>query len=438
VRLIHLTAGTGSFYCGTCLRDNALVVELRRQGHDALLMPLYLPLALDEPPATEDPPLFFGGVNVYLQQKSALFRGSPRWLDRLFDSPALLRAAAKRAGMTQARELGELTLSMLRGEEGRQRKELARLVEWMAAIGRPDVVLLSNVLLIGLARRIKEETGARILCFLNGEDGFLDGLPEAESRASWDEIAARAADLDAFLPVSRYFGDLMRERCRLPAEKVHVVYPGIRLDGYAPSPTPPDPPALGYLARMCPPKGLETLVEAYILLRAEGRNPRLKLRVAGAMTAADEPFFNRLRDRLAKAGLAADAEFLPNLDHDGKISFLRSLSVFSTPATYGEAFGLYVIEALAAGVPVVQPHHAAFPELLEATAGVLCEPDDPRSLAAAVEELLAAPERARALGEQGRQAVLRDFSVERMARDVLRVCEQVSGRREGNVAMTAG
>src|SRR5947207_14391552 len=116
MRIVQLTAGTGSFYCGTCLRDNALVTELRRQGHEALLVPLYLPLALDEPPATPETPLFYGGVNVYLQQQSSLFRKTPRWMDRLLDSPGILQAAARRAGMTRAADLGELTLSVLRGE----------------------------------------------------------------------------------------------------------------------------------------------------------------------------------------------------------------------------------------------------------------------------------------------------------------------------------
>ena len=156
MRIIQITPGTGSFYCGTCLRDNALVAELRRQGHDALMVPLYLPLMVDEAPTTDDTPLFYGGVNVYLQQKSALFRKSPRWLDRLFDAPKLLRLAASRAGSTEARELGDLTVSMLRGEEGRQIKELDRLADWLTE-EQPEVVCLSNALLIGLARRSIED-----------------------------------------------------------------------------------------------------------------------------------------------------------------------------------------------------------------------------------------------------------------------------------------
>lgn len=426
MRIVQLTAGTGSFYCGTCLRDNALVTELRRQGHDAILVPMYLPLALDQPPASEGQPVFYGGINVYLQQKLAMFRHTPRWLDRLLDAPSLLGAAAKKAGMTSGRELGEITLSMLLGEDGHQAKELERLVAWLASDIRPEVVCLSNALLIGLARRIKTETGARVVCLLQGEDSFLDSLPEPERTRSWDAVAERGTDVDAFLAVSRYYADLMHDRVRLPAERLHVVHAGVSLEGYELAPVAPDPPVLGYLARMCEVKGLSTLIEAFIILRANGRIPNLKLRVAGSMTPADEKYVAGLQRRLAEKGLSGEVEFLPNIDRPTKIAFLQSLSALSVPATYGEAFGLYVAEALAAGVPVVQPRHAAFPELMAATGGgLLCEPDDPLSLARAIEELLLDPARARELGRRGREVVLRQFNVERMAEEVLRVFEQI-------------
>src|SRR5712692_2305180 len=289
MRVIQITPGTGSFYCGTCLRDNALVAELRRQGHDALMVPLYLPLVVDEPPTTDETPLFYGGVNVYLQQKSALFRKSPRWLDRLLDAPSVLRLAASRAGSTEAHELGDLTVSTLRGEEGRQIKELDRLADWLTA-EQPEVVCLSNALLIGLARRIKQRTGAAVVCTLQGEDAFLDSLPDGHRDAAWQALTERATDVDAFIAVSHYYGDVMRRRAGLAADRVHVVHNGILLEGYGPAPAPPQPPVLGYLARLCPQKGLATLVEAYLLLRQRGHLPGLRLRVAGSMTAADRPF----------------------------------------------------------------------------------------------------------------------------------------------------
>jgi glycosyltransferase involved in cell wall biosynthesis len=430
MRVIQITPGTGSFYCGTCLRDNALVAELRRQGHDALMVPLYLPLRVDEAPTTGDTPLFYGGVNVYLQQKSALFRKSPRWLDRFLDAPSVLQLAASRAGSTEARELGDLTVSTLRGEEGRQIKELDRLAGWLTA-EQPEVVCLSNALLVGLARRIRQRTGAAVVCTLQGEDAFLDSLPDGDREAAWSALIERAADVDAFIAVSHYYGDVMRRRARLAAGRVHVVPNGILLDGYGPAPAPPKPPVLGYLARLCPQKGLATLVDAYLLLRQRDRLPGLRLWVAGSMTASDRPFVEHVRARLAAAGVGDDVQFLPNLSRDDKIAFLQSLSALSVPATYGESFGLYVIEALAAGVPVVQPRHAAFPELIEATGGGLfCEPDDPESLAAAVEELLRDPAAARAMGARGREAVRERFNVSRMAEGTMRVFEQAVRSRD--------
>jgi len=161
----------------------------------------------------------------------------------------------------------------------------------------------------------------------------------------------------------------------------------------------------------------------------------LKLRVAGSCTTADKLFVDRLHHRLIAEGLGEDVAFLPNISRAEKIAFLQSLSALSVPATYGESFGLYVVEALAAGVPVVQPRHAVFPELLNATGGgVLCEPDDPRSLASAIEELLSDPERSRMLGERGRQAIKEKFRVEQMAEKVIQVFEvakQNSDKRRG-------
>jgi len=430
MRIVQLTAGTGSYHCGTCIRDNALVTELRRQGHDALLVPMYLPLTLDQPAATAETPLFYGGINVYLQQKLPFFRNSPRWLDRLFDAPRLLRAAGSRAGMTSPRELGELTLSMLRGEEGAQTKELERLVDWLVTDIKPDVVCLSNVLLIGLARRIREATGAAVACMLQGEDTFLDSLPEPERTRSWQEVSKRSADVDALLAVSQYYGDLMRERAHLPADKLHVVHAAVSLNGYEPAAVPPDPPVLGYLARMCHTKGLSTLVDAFIQIRANGRIPNLRLHVAGSQTAGDERYVAGLQKRLAEKGLAEAVQFFPNVERDEKIRILQGFSVMSVPATYGESFGLYVIEAMAAGVPVVQPRHAAFPELIEATGGgVLCEPDNVRALAAAIEALLLDPARARALGHAGRRVALERFGIEQIAADTMSVFERISARR---------
>ena len=423
MRVIHLTAGTGSFFCGTCLRDHALVKALRRLGHDALIVPLYLPLVLNDSGSNEGSPLFFGGINVYLQQKSAFFRHTPQWFDKLLDSPALLRQAGRKAGMTDPRELGEMTLSMLQGEHGHQAKELDKLVEWLVE-EKPDVVCLSNSLLIGAARRVRENLRVPIICSLQGEDAFLDALPEPYRERCWQLVQERATDVDRFIAPSRYYHGLMQKRLRLASEKITVIYNGIDLDGFAPAVTPPKFPTVGFLARMCRDKGLDTLIEAFIELAP--RVPQARLKIGGTQTDADRSFVNDLRERLGQAGIAHAVKFLPNLGHAEKQQFLRGLSVLSVPTRAGEAFGLFVIESLASGVPVAQPKNGAFPELIELTGGGVLYPNgDASSLADALEKLLLDPAHSAELGRSGRKIVNARFTSEAMARHFEELLKQL-------------
>jgi glycosyltransferase involved in cell wall biosynthesis len=429
MRILFLTPGTGSFYCGTCLRDNALASALRKQGHDALMIPLYLPPTLDEENVSPEAPLFYGGVNSYLQQKSGLFRKTPRWIDKLLDTPAVLKIAAGRAGSTQPEDLGDMTLSMLRGEDGNQAKELDRLVEWLRTDGKADVICLSNVLLMGLVRRLKRETGAFVAVTLQGEDSFLDSLPEPERTQSWQTLAERAQEADAFIAPSRYYADVMTERCQLPKDRVHVVPNGILLDGYPTEPrkSMPDPPVIGFLSRMCPPKGLHTLVDAFLTVKKS--IPNAKLCVIGTQTDADVPYVEGLRAKIAADGYGDDVSFHPNVSREEKIRLLQTLSVLSVPAMYGESFGLYVIESMAAGVPVVQPDEAAFPEILgNLGVGAVYNPEMPDALAKSLVLNLTTPEIMLHSSEIGRRAVREKYSVERMADGVMRVFTGNSAR----------
>ena len=415
-------------YCGNCFRDNALVATLRQMGHSTLMVPLYLPLTLDEEDQSAGTPVFFGGVSVFLEQKFALFRRAPRWLHRWLASRALLRWAAGRAAKTRATDLGDLMLSTLRGEQGKQACELDELVTWLKQQPHPDVICLSNILLIGLVRTLKQALRSAVVCMLQGEDTFLDALPDSHRARCWQVLRERAPQVDLFIAPSRYFGDLMRGRLGLDAGRVRVVSNGITLTEYGGENRSRDfssSPVLGYLARMCREKGLDVLVAAYVILRQRDRVKNLKLRVGGGCGPSDEPFVNSLREQLRAVGLLGDVEFCPNLDRAGKIAFLRSLTVFSVPASYGEAFGLYAIEALAAGVPIVQPRTAAFPELVQATGGgVLYEPGNAENLADAIEQVLLQPGEAHALGKAGRRAVFEKFTAERMAQNMVASFEE--------------
>ena len=79
MRITFLTPGTGNFHCGCCLRDHALVKQVRKLGHDADMVPLYLPFVLDESlERDEKRPILFGGINVFLQQKMPWLGSLPR------------------------------------------------------------------------------------------------------------------------------------------------------------------------------------------------------------------------------------------------------------------------------------------------------------------------------------------------------------------------
>ncbi|MHC4426660.1 MAG: glycosyltransferase family 4 protein [Planctomycetota bacterium] len=429
MRIVQITPSAGdSFYCENCLRDTTLAKTMLKLGHDVLMVPLYLPLQIEQSSSDAVTPVFFGGVNVYLQQKSALFRKTPRWLDRLFDSPKLLRWVGRKAGMTSARDLGEMTISMLHGEEGRQIKELDRLVEWLdTQDNKPDVVCLSNVLLSGLARRIKQRLGVPVVCLLQDEDGFLDGLSSPYSEQAWQILAERGSDVSAFIAVSKYYADVMRQRLGLHHDRVHVAYTGISLDGYEPCQAGPEIPAIGYLSRMCSDRGLGTLVDAFVKLKQNEKLSKAKLRIAGGKRADDEAFLNQIRQQLGSCGLIEDVEFLPDFDRNARLAFLRTLSVLSVPEKQPVAYGLYVLEALAAGVPVVEPASGVFPELLEMTGGgVLCEPNNAEALAAAAEPLLLKPDYARKLGKQGRDAVFEKFNIDQTAVEMVRIYGEIA------------
>jgi len=436
MNIVQLTPGAGGMYCGNCFHDNALVAALRGLGHDAIMLPLYLPINVDDDDQSAGHPIFFGGVNVYLEQKSALYRNAPNWMRRLLSSRRVLAWAAGRAVKTRADEAGELLISMLRGETGNQNREITELIQWLREQQKPEVICLSNALLIGMVRRLKAELGVPVVCLLQGEEPYLDSLPEAQRGPAWRLLTERAVDVDAWIAPSRWNADCLTKRLNLPPERVEVVHNGISLEGFEVRNQKSEiknskAPVLGFFARMCKEKGLDTLVEAFIHLKNRGSVPRLKLHIGGGCGPGDEPFVKTLRVRLAEAGFIGEVSFSPNLSRVEKLAFLQSLTVFSVPAMYGEAFGLYLIEAMAAGVPVVQPRHGGFPEVIAATGGgLLCEPDDAKSLADVLEQLLKNPEQARALGEAGRQSVVEKFTAEAMAQRTLRVFETAISNRK--------
>ena len=403
-------------FWGCCLRDNALGAALLARGHDVILTPVYTPTRTDERNVSQGH-VFFGGISVYLEQHSALFRHSPRLVDRLWDAPWVIRMATKRQIKVDPKSLGELTVSMLRGERGFQRKEIDKLLDWLRQEPKFDVVNLPYTLLIGLAEPLKRELNVPICCTLQGEDLFLDGLGEPYRQQSMQLIREASVHVDAFLPVSEYYRGFMPGYLGIPTDKMHVVPLGINLVGY--SPRPPirtDPFTIGYLARVAPEKGLHVLCDAYRLLRERAGGARSRLVAAGYLPPEHQSYLDGIRAKLRDWGLEREFDYHGEVDRAQKIRFLQTLHVLSVPATYDEPKGIFLLEAMANGVPVVQPRRGAFPEIVENTGGgIIVARDDPGALADGILALWRDPDRAAALGARGAEGVRQHYEVGRMA-----------------------
>jgi len=420
MRVVHITAGAGGRICGSCLHDNALVKALVARGCDALLVPAYVPTTTDEENVAIDR-VVLGGVNVWLQEHVPLFRATPRFVDRLLDAPRLLAWLSARTGDTRPEQLGALTVSTLEGERGHQAKEVERLCRWLADEVRPDVVHLSNALLVGLARAVKRATGARIVASLSGEDIFIERIRPPHYAVVRRLLAERSADVDRFVALNHAFATFMADYLAVPADRIAVVPHGVDRAGFPDA--APDLAArrrgrggrmvVGFLARACPEKGLEQLVRALPLLC---RTRDVEVLAAGAEVPAERDYRARCLALATELGVAGRFRWLGQVDRAEKLRLLGGIDVFAMPTLFPEAKGIPVIEALAAGVPAVAPDHGAFPELLDGErAGLLHRPADPGDLAARIGRLLDDEGLATACGRHGHALALDRHSAAGMA-----------------------
>jgi glycosyltransferase involved in cell wall biosynthesis len=428
MKIAYITPGHGmQFYCQNCFRDTALLQSLASHGNEVIKVPMYLPAGLETGTDISATPVFYGAVNVYLKEKLPFYRNAPEWMERLLDSPALLHLAAKKSGSTRPAGLEEMTLSMLEGEKGRQASELDHLIQHLRGDIAPDVVHLSNALLLGLARRLKNDLGAGVVCSLQDENEWVDLMNRDYQNKVWNLMAERAADVDFFVTASQYYADKSKVQLKLSGERIKVINGGIDLTGYEKSTLPHDPPVVGYLCRLSKYFGLGILVDAFLELKKDNRFRDLKLHLTGGYSGDDKPFLNGQLNKVAAHGHKDDVTLFDDFCKKSRISFLKSLTLLSVPVPAGEAFGAYQVEALAAGVPVVQPNVGCYPEFIENThGGLIYEPNTGKKLAEAMASLLSDPDRIRKMGDQGRRVVLEKYSMDHMAKNIAEVYENVA------------
>ena len=423
VKIAYIAAGAAGMYCGNCLRDHALALAVRALGEEMVLAPIYTPLRTDLPQGeeTRNGPVFFNGVRAYLEQHLPYMRKPRPVLDRMLSSSPVDKLLGTVGVGTEASRLGPLTHSMLKGEEGNQAREIEELLGWLRDDLKPDIVHLSNVLLVGLARRLREELRIPVICSLQSEDHFIEDLAEPYRTDCIEEIRTRANELDGMLAASAFYREMVCAKYGIEENKVSVVLPGVPLDGH--SAERPDPRngalTIGYLARFGPEKGLDLLCEAFSSLATAG-NETLRLSAAGYFPGPSVPWLKEIARRLQGAGVRERTEFLGTLDRGEKLSFLSKLDIFSVPALRPETKGLYAMEAMASGVPFALPEKGVFPEIFERSGGgLLYDPGKPGDLRETLEALIDDDGLRDRLGREGRAAAVEYFNSERMARETM-------------------
>ncbi len=396
-------------YCGSCMHDNSVAAQLQRLGHEATLIPLYTPLRTDEESVSQER-VFYGAVNTYLQVKSAHFSRLPAPLRRWLDRPSLLKWVGRFSSSSSARDLGELALAVLQGEEGATRDQLDQLITWLKEELRPEIIHLQNSMFVGLARRLGRDLGIPVVCSLQGEDLFLESLVEPYRSQAFEVLKERQQDIDAFIANSDYYASHMGGLVGLEEDRIHRVPLGLQLEDFAvkePAGEPTESPfVVGYLARICPEKGFGLAVEGFWQLAKQVGKDKVRLRVAGYLGAGDRPFFEETMAQVKEWGLESCVEVVGEVDRAEKVAFLRSLDVLSVPTIYREPKGIFALEAMACGVPVVVPRHGAFPEVIQSTGGgLLIDPQSPEAVAEALIALMRDEKYCQELGRKGRQGV---------------------------------
>ena len=423
MKIMHIIPGSGgSFYCGNCLRDSKFVRALRDAGHQVVKLPMYLPLFADEHDLSGEIPVFYGAISIYLKKRFPLFRKTPAWFDNLLNSKPMLKLASRFAGSTRARGLEEMTVSMLLGEEGQQKEELERMVEWIAGHCDPDVIHLSNALLLGLAHRLSEKMQVPVVCSLGDEDVWVDVMKHGAREKVWKLMSSRADFVSKFISVSDYYAGEMRKKLKLPEEKLSSVHIGVYPEDYPYISTRDKKRNIGFVSRMCEENGLDILVDAFIDLKREPANKDVQLVLTGGYTGDDRKFLHRIRRKIHNNGLSGDLIFHEDFEEEGLRAFFKKISLLSVPVRKGEAFGIYLLEAMASGVPVVQPAIGAFPEIIQsAGGGKTYTPNNHSELARVLAQLLSDPLELENLSRKGREGVQKHYHINRQVDKMLEI-----------------
>ena len=396
VKIAIITAGGAGMFCGSCMQDNTLARTLRLAGEDAVLVPTYTPIRVDEENASIDE-VFLGGVNVYLDSTVPGWKRLPRWMTSWLNRPSIISLLTRFGSSTEASKLGSLTLDMLRGSAGPQRREIEEFVDYLCDDLKPDVVIFSNALLSGVVPTLRPRYEGRILCLLQGDDIFLEGLTPRWKQPVLQQLTENGRQFDGFLAHSKYYAHFMASYLTLPIEKIRKIPLSIDTStatsdsmSLLPSEEEKQPQnifRIGYFARICPEKGVQNLLSAAKVLLPGNSNVRIP--IAGYLPGQHRAWFDRLLADVQQVA-PGQIEYLGSpAGRDEKFDVIRSFDVLCVPTEYQEPKGIYVLESALHNVPSVLPRHGAFPELIQQLGcGTLYDPLDEKGLETALQQCI--------------------------------------------------
>jgi glycosyltransferase involved in cell wall biosynthesis len=377
---------------------------------------MYLPLFADEHDLSREIPVFYGAISIYMKQLFPIFRKAPVWFDNALNSKPMLKIASRFAGSTRAKGLEELTVSMLLGEEGQQKDELQRMVDWIVENCSPDVIHLSNALLLGLAQQLGERLKVPVICSLQDEDVWVDVMKPSARDSVWKLMSKKAEYVSSFISVSDFYAGVMKEKMEIPDEKLTSVHIGVDPADYTFVPASEKKRNIGYISRMCHQNGLDILIDAFILLKKKEEFSDVGLVLTGGSTGDDRKYLSDIKHKLKEQGLHHLLEIHEDFEEQGLREYFEKVSLVSVPVRNGEAFGIYLLECMASGVPVVQPALGAFPEIVELTqGGIIYQENTPEALAQVLEKLLSDPKELDRLSRKGKEGVEEHFQIDMQA-----------------------
>jgi glycosyltransferase involved in cell wall biosynthesis len=418
MKVVYLITGSGgSFYCGNCYRDMLYLRAIRKvPGISAKAIPLYLPPDRTTYESGFEKEVFFGAISMFLREKVRIFRNMPVFLEKIFDAAPFLKLAARQAGTTRTEGFENLTLSMIEGDNAFRKNEMERLVRYLQKDGKPDIIHLSNALILGIARQLKNRIKVKIVCSLLNEDDWIDDMVEPYRGKAWEMIAQESVYVDSFVTPSHYYKELFKQKTGLKGDNIFVVPLGFDPDPVDIPRNENHPPAVGYFCRVNYHNGFDKLVDAFIKLKSDSIVSDLTLNVCGGFTGDDKPFIAEQIKKVREHGFQKSVRIYPEFQGNKKLEFFSEVDVISVPVRKYDGYGLYILEANSSGVPVVQPATGAFPEILQITkGGVTYTPDTVEELCEVLLRLLKDRSLREVLGSNGKMNVRQELSLDKMS-----------------------